>query len=598
MNFKKDILDLLRMCLQRRKGLLAMTLGAVLFFNAFELILPKLLQLYVDAIDGNPLFIGPFPLDFLSTPIGRIAIIPAALLLFALLRWAFTYARKVLETRLGQESLFDLRSRIFNTMQNLSFAYHDAAHSGTLISNVVEDVNYASRFFRFGLTNIIESSLYIALACGYMTIVCWPAGLCSISLILLALSCSYFYFKYGYRVFSRTKQLFAEAVQIFSENMEGQLVVRAFGSQSRQRHIYNTKIHKYHNSYFKELCLSVAINQALVWAIYLGIPATLAAAIYSGRQGIWNMTSGQLFKIFFIQFSLQARVRMLGRGLNLSMWFAITAHRLGRLFKARDYLANRGQKKLPHSGPGSVEAKNVCFAYKDGSHSLKNASLRIESGSKVGLVGATGSGKTSLALVLCRFYDPVSGQVLLDGEDIRNFPIQEVRNQFSLVFQESFLFSTSIRNNIAYGRPDASFEEIVHAATIAQAHDFIMGLPQGYNTAVGERGVTLSGGQRQRTSIARAVLRKPRFLILDACTSAVDPLTEKAIQDGLAELRETSTVIIIAQRYSSIADADYVHVLQDGAIIEHGRPSEINRPGTSFSRIMQTEQQTGNEEAG
>jgi ABC-type multidrug transport system fused ATPase/permease subunit len=588
MNFRKDTIDLLRMCLQRRKRLLAETLAAVLFFNMFELLLPKLLQLYVDAIDGNELKAGPVSLDLLATPAGRIVILPAALIVFALLRWAFTYARTVLETRLGQESLFDLRSRIFNTMQNLSFAYHDSTHSGTLISNVVEDVNYAQRFFRFGLTRLMESSVYIVLACAYMIAVCPPAGLASASLIVLALFTCYFYFKYGHRVFARTKQLFAEAVQIFSENMEGQLVVRAFGSQSRQREIYNRKIHDYHNSYFKELSLSVAMNQSLVWAVYLGIPAVIGAAVYAGRAGWWDMTTGELFKLFFIQSSLQARVRMLGRGINLSMWFGITAERLGKLFKASDYLEDKGSRSLPKKGPGSVEARDVSFAYKDGSHALKEASIQIEAGSTVGLVGRTGTGKTSLALLLCRFYDPVSGQVLLDGRDIRSFPIQEVRNQFSLVFQETFLFSASIKDNIAYGKPGASFEEIVHAATVAQAHDFIMELPEGYDTVVGERGVTLSGGQRQRTSIARAILRRPRFLILDACTSAVDPLTEKAIQDGLAELRETSTVIIIAQRYSSIADADRVYVLRDGYVAEQGSPDQLNRPGTAFSQVLRT----------
>jgi ABC-type multidrug transport system fused ATPase/permease subunit len=204
----------------------------------------------------------------------------------------------------------------------------------------------------------------------------------------------------------------------------------------------------------------------------------------------------------------------------------------------------------------------------------------------VGLVGATGAGKSTLSLLLCRFHDPDEGVILLDGRDIRDYRLDDVRNQFSLVFQDTFLFSTTIWQNIAYGRPDASYEEVIHAASVAHAHRFITEMPEGYDTVVGERGVTLSGGQRQRLSIARAILRRPSFLILDACTSALDAITEQAIQDSLRELRETSTVIVIAQRYSSVADADYVYVLDNGRIIETGPPDELNVPGTAFSRTL------------
>ncbi len=586
MSLARDMADLLRICLRSRKRLLTGTLGAVFLFNAVELVFPKLLQLYVDAMSGNPLRAGPFPLDFLATPAGRIALLPAALIVVALVRWVVTYARSILETRLGEEALCDLRHRIFETMQNLSFAYHDRTHSGTLVSNVVEDVNYASRYFRFGLTHQLESVVYIVMACGLMWTICPLAGLWSSGLLALALCGVWIYFKWGHGAYAATKRRFADMVRFFSENIEGHLIASAFGAHTRQCAAYNRKAHDYHQSYFNEMSLSVAMSQALVWAMYLGIPAVLGAAIYSGRVTGNPPTAGVLFQLFFIQSSLQPRVRMLGRGMNLLMWFGITAQRLGTLFKARDFLEDRGQCLLPSDGPGSVRFQDVSFGYRDDRPSLKNIALDIAAGSTAGFVGATGSGKTTLALLLCRFYDPDFGRILLDGRDIRDYALDDVRSQFALVFQETFLFSTSIRENIAYGRPDALYEDIVRAATLAQAHDFIMELDDGYGTVVGERGVTLSGGQRQRIGIARAILRRPRFLILDACTSAVDPLTEKAIRNGLESLRETSTVIVIAQRYSSIANADRVFVLENGALVEQGSPGELNMPGTAFHRIL------------
>ena len=549
-----------------------LTLGTVLAFNVLELMVPKLLQLYVDSISGEPLSFWGMDLNYLSTVWGQLAVIPLLLLVVALLRWLATYARTVLQTRLAQGALFRLRSRIFNTMQQLSFAYHDSSHSGMIISNIVEDVMYARHFFQMGLFSFLEAWIYIAVALTVMTAVCPAAGLTALGLLLLPPIGSYFYYRYGYRIYARTKDLFAEMVQQFSENMEGHLVVRAFGCEREQTKNYNRRCERVHDAMYKELALGTVNNHLYVWATVLGIPAVLLAAILSAQSGHWDISGGRLFLIFFIQRSIVQRVRMSGHALDLAMRFTVTAERLGKLFGARLFLDQSGDRPIPNQGPGTLAVENVSFAYGNRSKSLKDISLKIDAGQTVGLVGPTGSGKTTLALLLCRFHDPDTGRILLDGQDIREYRLEDVRNQFSLVFQDSFLFSATVWQNIAYGRPDASYEDIVHAASVAHAHEFIKELSDGYDTVVGERGVTLSGGQRQRISIARAVLRRPSFLVLDACTSAVDAITERGIQNSLNELRETSTVIVIAQRYSSVADADYVYVLDDGRTIEQGRP--------------------------
>ncbi len=583
----RHAISLLRVCLRPRQGLVAGTAIAVVLFNLLELTFPKLLQLYIDSIAGNPLRLWRIPLDGLATSRARLLLIPAALLVVAAARWAVTYCRSVYQTRLGQGALFDLRSRIFNTMQNLSFAYHDASHSGTLVSNIVEDVNYANMFFQRGLMMLLESVAYVIISYAIMFAVCPRAAAGSMLLCLLSCGGAWIFFKYGHATYARTKALFASMVQGFSENMEGHLVVKGFGAGAQQEQVHHAQIDALHRSHYRERMLAALLSQIFVWAMVFAIPLVIGIAYHEAHAGRWELSEGRLFLLFYLQTGIRLRMWGVTRALDVTLQFAITSERLERLLTSEAYLDDSGTESIP-GHEACVGIEHVSFAYGDRGHSLKDISLSIREGSTIGLVGPTGAGKSTLALLLCRFYDPDQGKVLLDGRDIRSFPLADLRNQFSLVFQDTFLFSASIRDNIAYGRPDARYEDIVHAASLAQIHDFVMSLPDAYDTEIGERGVTLSGGQRQRVSIARAILRKPRFLILDACTSALDAQTEKAIQNSLASLHETTTTVVIAHRFSSIERADCVYVMQDGHIVESGPPAELSAPGTAFSSVIQS----------
>jgi len=586
MSPRQHAFHLIRICLRPRRRLFLSTLTAVVLFNALELVFPKLLQLYVDSIAGNPLRLWNISLAFLGTDRARLFLIPAALLTVAAARWAVTYCRSVYQTRLGQGALFDLRSRIFNTMQNLSFAYHDASHSGILISNVVEDVNYANMFFQRGFMMLAESLAYFVISYLVMFAVCPQAAAASLLLWLTGFVVVYLFFKYGHGVYARTKRLFAAVVQVFTENMEGHLVVKGFGISERQQHTYDGHVDDLHRAQLRERLLASCLTHGQIWTVVLGLPLVIGVALFEARAGRWELTSGRLFLLFFLQSSMRGRSWGLTRALDVALQFTVTAERLGTLLQSESYLEDSGTEPLPEHGP-CLELEHVSFAYGDRGHSVDDVSLSVDRGETIGLVGATGAGKSTLALLMCRFYDPTAGRILLNGRDIRHYPLEDLRNQFSLVFQDTFLFSASIRDNIAYGNPDVRYEDIVHAATLAAIHDFIMTLPEGYDTMVGERGVTLSGGQRQRISIARAVLRKPRFLILDACTSALDTQTEKAVQDSLNALRDTTTCVIIAHRKSSIERADRIYVLQQGQVVESGTPAELDVPGTTFSNVMQ-----------
>jgi ABC-type multidrug transport system fused ATPase/permease subunit len=587
MSPRQHAIHLIRICLKPRRRLFLSTLAVVVLFNALELVFPKLLQLYVDSIAGNPLRIWNISLAFLGTDQARLLLIPAALVTVAATRWAVTYCRSVYQTRLGQGALFDLRSRIFNTMQNLSFAYHDASHSGTLISNVVEDVNYANMFFQRGFLMLLESLAYIAISYVVMAAVCPRAALASLLLFLVGGGIIVLIAQYGHDLYARTKQLYAATVQVFSENMEGHLVVKGFGTEAIQKQTYDRHVDALHQAQLRERLFASTVSQVLMWSMMLGIPLVIAVALFEARAGRWEFTSGRLFLLFYLQSGMRMRTWGLSRAVDIVLQFTITAERLGKLLGSEAYLEDNGTEPILDHGP-TIDVENVSFAYGDRGHSVQNVSLSIARGETIGLVGPTGAGKSTLALLLCRFYDPDEGRILLNGHDIRRYPIEDVRSQFSLVFQDAFLFSASIRDNIAYGCPNARLEDIVNAATLAQIHDHVMTLPEGYDTVVGERGVTLSGGQRQRISIARAILRKPRFLILDACTSALDAKTEKAVQDSLVALRETTTSVIIAHRLSSIERADRIYVMQRGRVVESGSPGELNAPGTLFSEIMQS----------
>ncbi|MBD3422784.1 MAG: ATP-binding cassette domain-containing protein [Chitinivibrionales bacterium] len=584
----ENFIHLLRTGLAPRASLFVAACVAVVLFNIMELLFPKLLQLFVDAIERKPLHILGVNLEIIYELHYGIYLIPAALLLFALLRWVFTYYRMILQTGLGQGALFDLRNRIYNTMQSLSFGYHDKNHSGTLISNVVEDVSYVTRFFEFGLFPLLESPAYVGGAFVYLAVVCWPAALVSASLYALCLLILVFYFTAGEQFFARTKQIFARLVQFFSENMEGHLVVRAFGQRTRQVDAFKDLARKLHSAMFKEVMITSVMNQTLVYCATFGIFIVLGVSIVLIRQYGWTFTKGELFLVYYLQASLVPRTRMLTRSFDFLMRMKITADRLAPLFQSREYLVDHGEAGLPHHGPGSLQMQRVSFAYTGQEHSIRDVSLQINAGETIGIVGESGAGKSTLALLLCRFYDPHAGRILLDGRDIRAYPVKQVRDQFALVFQETFLFSATVRENIAYGKPDATLEEIRDAARHAHINTWIERLPKGYATKVGERGVTISGGQRQRLSIARALLRRPRFLILDDCTSALDTRTEKAIQESLLALRETSTMIIIAHRFSSIAKAARVFVLDHGNVVEQGPPDELNQPGTAMARVLQS----------
>lgn len=594
------IKQVVRICLEGRAWLVFAILVSVTVFNLLDLVIPKALQLLVASLDGNKLSIFGINLERVITIENRIFFFSIIIPVMALLKWISGYIKGVLQAKLGQGALYVLRNKIFAHVQALSFSYHDQAHSGRFIANIIEDVNAVSDFFArpfflafMSITGFI--SIYI-----YIFSIAWQAGVVSLLIILLSTTALFLFIKYGYPVYLRARKSLEFMVGVFSENMEGHLLIRSFGRQKEEREKFNYAARKYHDATVESRILWSLLNQSFLWGVMLGVPAVLGVGIYL-HQHNRTFSSDNLLVLFVLQNALMLRMRVFSRIVDGWSKFTVSANRLGGLFSTEVFLPDVGNLKsmvgcnskkdvdlfctmgVPK---GEMRVENVSFGYTDRSSALDNISFTINEGETLALVGETGSGKSTLAMLICRFYDPSSGVITIGGKDIRNIPLSQLREEFALVFQDTFLFSASVRENISYGDLNASSDDIVAAAVLAGAHQFITKLPEGYDTIIGERGMTLSGGQRQRLAIARAVLRHPRFLILDDATSSLDIQTEYGIQKGLDALPHDITKIIIAHRYSSIENADKVLVLSDGKIVESGSARELRSKDSVMNRIL------------
>lgn len=592
-NYWSNIKLIIKICFHQRRSIMLMLFATVLLFNFLELIIPKTLQLLVASLSDKPLMLFNFSLEDLITPDNRIIIFTAILPIIALLKWIIGYCRGILQAQLGQGALYDLRNKIFDHVQDLSFAYHDQAHSGRFIANIVEDVAQVSMFVEMPLVFLFRVTAGILCTYIYMSLISWQATLASLGIIAL-FSISIFVFRrYGYPIYLKSRANLEKMVSIFSENVEGHLLVRSFGRQQDSRDKFNSVTTEYHKTLLFSRGLWSILNQSLLWSVILGIFAVMYIGIFQMQRG--DFGSDQVFLLFLLQSAQLLHTRILSRTIDRWTNFSVSANRLGELFKTNDFLPDIAPE-LSQSCPlhlpiGKLQLKNVSFKYSGSSQGLNNISLTINPGETIALIGESGSGKSTLALLLCRFYDPESGTVTINNKDIKELPINVLRKEFAFVFQDTFLFSASIRENIAYGKANATNDDIVNAATLAKAHDFIVNQLNGYETKIGEKGVTLSGGQRQRLAIARAILRKPKYIIFDDATSSLDMQTEQEIQESIDALPQDISKIIIAHRFSSIENADKVYVLSDGNIIESGTPEELNNPQSEMTRILQLEQE-------
>jgi ATP-binding cassette subfamily B multidrug efflux pump len=549
-----------------------LTLFILLCVTGLALVVPDIIRLVID--DG---------LQKGDTPY----ILHSALLLLVigLLTAGLTFVQRFLSEWVAAHIGYDLRTRMYDHLQNLPFSFHDHSQTGQLISRCIEDVRAIQGFAGGSIIEIIQM---IFVTVGVVTLLIMSNPILAFIGLLPLIPMAMMTTDFGRRVtrlFYAIDNALGDLSARLQENVTGVQVVRAFAREEYEIGRFSET----NQTYFQ-----TRINVIKEWSKVMPttnlliVIATILILWFGGQMVInGTMTVGELVAFNSYLFMLSAPVQQLAWLVNAAGEASAVAQRVFEILETVPEIRVPEFPVVLTTFRGEVEFREVSLTYLDeNKESLNNINLHVKPNQIVALIGPTGSGKTSLVNLIPRFYDVTSGAVMVDGVDVRSLDPVTLRRQIGIVLQTSLLFSETIRENIAYGRPEASTDEIKAAAHAAQADGFIMNLPNGYETVVGERGVTLSGGQRQRIAIARALIIDPRILILDDSTSSVDTHTEEALQKALKVLMEGRTTFIIAHRLSSVRNADLVLVMDKGCIVQSGTHDSLIKEGGLYQEII------------
>ena len=502
------------------------------------------------------------------------------------LRMALTVARRLIAGRVSLGVELDLRTRMYAHFQSLELAFFDHQQTGQLMSRSTVDLQSVRFFLGYGLIFMLQSALTIVLAAVAMFLT--EPGLAAISLapVPVVVFVAARYGRMARPALQEVQQRIAELTADVEENVSGVRVVKAFAREQRQLGRFRAQVGRVFDQSMVTTRMAAFYNPFIGFVPQIGLAAIL---FFGGRQVInGSLTIGQFSAFYAYLLMLLSPMRTLGISLSLAQRATAAGARLFQVLDRLPQIESRpGAPALP-PGNGRVEFRDVTLEYEGTRRpALHDVSLEVAAGTTVALVGATGSGKTTLVQLIPRLYDVTSGAVLVDGADVRDVDVAALRHEIAVVDDNPFLFSATVAENIAYARADASPDDIERAARRAQAHDFIERLPEGYETRVGERGLTLSGGQRQRIAIARAFLADPRILILDDATSSVDATTEREIKDALQEVMRGRTTFVIAHRLSTISLADRIVVLEDGTVAAEGTHDELLELSDLYLEIVE-----------
>lgn len=493
----------------------------------------------------------------------------AALLVLTLIRGLFTFLNGRWTEVASQNVAYDLRNAIHDKLQSLSFSYHDRAETGQLLTRAISDVDRIRFLTGRAVLRVVEvMTLVMGIAVSMMFLNMQLAVLTLLTVPFLAYTAVNFGLRF--RPLSRSIQRQIDGLTTrLEQNLRGARIVKGFAQEQPEIERFEAD-----NAHLLTLNMNAARMQSFNLPLLQLIAGagTILVLLYGGQLVIASaLTLGQLVAFTTYVSQLMAPIRRLGMVLGAISQAAASGERIFEILDAQSDVKDEPDAQPLGEIEGRVRFEHVSFAYFGRHQVLKDINLEAEPGQIIALLGTTGSGKSSVINLIPRFYDPTEGCVLIDGRDIRHVTVNSLRDQIGIVLQNTTLFASTVRENIAFGRPGATEAELIAAAQAASAHEFILQLSQQYATHVGERGVTLSGGQKQRIAIARAILKDPRILILDDATSSVDTETEALIQAALQRLMKGRTSFVIAQRLSTVRQADQVLVLSKGRIVAHGR---------------------------
>ncbi len=511
-----------------------------------------------------------------------------SIVIFAVLRGVFAFLQAYWAEKNSQLVAYDLRNDLYSKIHRLSFSYHDKNQTGQLMIRATDDVEKVRLFIGQGLLQLVGAVILLAGTVIILFTSNVSLAWASMPILPVAIVTFVIFATLAQPMFTKVQQKLSYLNTVLQENLAGIKVIKAFTREKEQQAKFN---HAADDTMSQQIAVSRLFTFMFPF-IFLTANLGQAAILYlGGRQiivgtlslGAWQEFSLYLMYLFFPIMMFGMIVTQMGQA-------GASAERIFEILDAQSDIVDKPDAIQLPSVRGDVQFENVTFRYFGGGEPvLNNVSFQAKPGETIALLGATGSGKTTIINMLPRFYDPSEGRITIDGYDLRDVTLDSLRSQIGIVLQETTLFSGTIRENIAFGKPEATLEEIQNAARAAAAHDFIMSFPDGYDTHVGERGQTLSGGQKQRVAIARALLLDPRILILDDSTSSVDLNTEAQIQKALDTLMEGRTSFVIAQRISTVMNAEKILVLDKGEIVEQGRHAELMEESAIYAEIYNSQ---------
>ncbi|WP_028608364.1 ABC transporter ATP-binding protein [Paenibacillus harenae] len=552
--------------------LLAGAFFCIIAVSLLEFAIPRLSQYTIDVIIPDKRY---------SSLIG----VGAGVIGTAILLGVFHFLSSLLLASVGQRAVYDIRNEMYRHIQKLDIGFFDRNRTGDLMSRVTNDVNMLQQLVSSGMMSLLTDWFTFVVVAAYMLWINWQLTLIVLITFPIMIVTTHFFGKRMRAAFKKVQETVAEVSNHLQDTLSSIRLIKSFSNEDFESDRFSVRSRNNMNANLNAIRIRASFEPFIDLMLFVGLASVLVVGAMHTMDG--SMTTGTIVAFMAYLRLLQNPIRRFSRTINTIQQSAAAYERIVDILGTQPQVTDAPDAVELTDVKGSMVFKNVSFAYHNDVPVLRNFDFDIQAGRITAIVGSSGAGKSTITHLMTRFYDPQEGEITIDGQPLTRVTMKSLRENMGIVSQDIVLLNGSIRENIVYGKPDATDEEVIAAARAASAHAFIMSFPQGYDAQIGERGVKLSGGQKQRISIARAILKNPRLIILDEATSSLDTESEKSIQDALAYLLEGRTCLVIAHRLSTIQKADTIYVLDKGDIIESGTHDTLLRQQGRYAQLYE-----------